>query len=135
LITDRNDAKMTKAVRPYSMAGIDSHTLGVSMYLDLLASVLDDWVDELSGTALVDYAVGCRSKMLTTHPRRGEVAEIALSTEVAYDRALVKLCFGHGVDVDVMAFAHPRRARSLLERELAEIGIDLAALSQVRHKS
>jgi hypothetical protein len=105
------------------------------MYLDLLASVLDDWVDEFSGAALVDYAIKCKSVMLTTHPRHGDPTEIALSAEIAYDRALIKLCFEHEVDVDVMGFSHPRQARSRIERELADKGIRLATRSEVRRES
>ena len=34
------------------------------MYADILSSVLNDWVDELSGPALIDFAQVCRVQML-----------------------------------------------------------------------
>lgn len=101
------------------------------MYLDLLSGVLDDWVEELSGRALVDYAVVCRNEMLRSGPRRGDAAHIALAAEIAYDRALIKLCVEQCIDVDLTEFSYPIRARSHLETQLAEVGIDLTALSQV----
>ena len=105
------------------------------MYLHLLTSVLDDWVDEFSGPALVDYAVMCRSEMLRCQVRRGDAAHLGLAAEIAYDRALLKLCAEHCVETDVMAFAHPLQARTRLERELATWGIDVVGLSQSPHRS
>jgi hypothetical protein len=99
------------------------------MYLQLLRSVLDDWVDELDGPALVDYAVMCRAAIVQT-PRSADATHVALAAEIAYDRALIKLSSANGVGVDVMAFAHPFKARTRLECELAGLGIDLVALSQ-----
>jgi hypothetical protein len=102
------------------------------MYLHLLTSILDDWVDELSGAALVDYAAVCRSKMLTARPR-GDSAHIALAAEIAYDRALIKLCCMNGVEVDVLWLSDPPRARFRLELELADRGVDLRVPSPARH--
>ena len=81
------------------------------MYAHILSSALDDWVDELTGDALVDYALVCRSEMLKPRGHEGEAALIALSAEVAYDRALIKLCEAHGVDVIGLNFSHPREER------------------------
>ena len=98
------------------------------MYAHLLSSVFEDWVDELSGTALVDYALVCRAEMLA--PRAGQSACASLAAEVAYDRALFKLCASHRIHVDVIGYAHPQRERERLERELAAAGIDLVALTR-----
>ena len=59
------------------------------MYADILSSVLNDWVDELSGTALIDFAQVCRVQMLESS---GETAVVALAAELSYDRALIKVC-------------------------------------------
>ena len=40
----------------------------MSMYAGILSSVLNDWVDELSGEALIDFAQVCRVQMLDTSP-------------------------------------------------------------------
>ena len=42
----------------------------MSMYVDILSSALDTWVDELTGTALVDYALVCRAEMLGVSPHQ-----------------------------------------------------------------
>lgn len=98
------------------------------MYTHLLSSVFEDWVDELTGTSLVDYALICRVEMLS--PRPPGSASIALAAEIAYDRALIKLCTSQQIPVDVAAFARPRSERERLERELAAVGVDLVALSR-----
>ena len=64
----------------------------VSMYMDILSSALDTWVDELSGRALIDYALSCRAEALAVGPHRGDTAYSCLAAEIAYDRALIKLC-------------------------------------------
>lgn len=100
----------------------------MNMYSDLLSSVFEDWVDELTGAALVDYALVCRVEMLT--PRSTGSASDALAAEIAYDRALIKLCAARDIVVDVTAFARPRPERERLERALAAVGLDLVALSR-----
>ncbi len=40
----------------------------MSMYVDILSSALDSWVDELTGSALVDYVLECRAEMLEHRP-------------------------------------------------------------------
>jgi hypothetical protein len=102
------------------------------MYTHLLLSVFDDWVDELTGSALVDYAVVCRAQMLASAPHRGESASLALAAEVSYDRALIKLCIANGVEADALGFSHPGAERARLEHDLATAGIDLAALARWR---
>jgi hypothetical protein len=120
---------MTKGRSSLSLFASPRQAVRVSMYLQLLRGVLDDWVDELEGPALIDYAVMCRSATARS-PQSGDVAHVALAAEISYDRALIKLCTASGIEVDVMAFSHPFEARSRLERELAALGTDLVALSK-----
>ena len=98
------------------------------MYTHLLASVFEDWVDELAGGALVEYALVCRAEMLA--PRTAGSGCVALAAEISYDHALIKLCAAKQIGVDVMGFAQPRGERDRLEHELAAAGIDLAALAR-----
>jgi len=105
----------------------------VSMYVDILSSALDSWADELTGTALVDYALCCRAEMLGVGPHHGDTAYSSLAAEVAYDRALIKLCETNGMLVEATSFAFPRQERARLEHELAAAGIDMAALAR-RHR-
>lgn len=105
------------------------------MYTHLLSSVFDDWVDALSGETLIDYALVCRAETLAplSHDAQGSTsAYIALGAEVAYDRALIKLCEANGIEVSADGFSHPAAERNRLERELATCGIDLADLAHRR---
>jgi hypothetical protein len=105
---------------------------GMSMYVDVLSSALDGWADEPSGSALVDYALTRRAEM-AAHGRHSEHSAYAvLAAEVSYDRALVSLCTGRGIEVIRCGFAHRQEERGRLERELARAGIDLAALARQR---
>ena len=105
--------------------------LAVSMYVDILSSALDTWVDELSGRALIDYALSCRAEVLAVGPHR-DTAYSTLAAQVAYDRVLIKLCETNGVPVMAASFAYPREERTRLEAELAIAGVDLAALARQR---
>ena len=107
------------------------------MYTHLLSSVLDDWVDEFTGDALVDYALVCRAATLASRPRYSgngmdESACIALGAEIAYDRALIKLCAANGIEVSAESFSHPAAERARLEHELAAQGIGLFDLAHKR---
>jgi len=104
----------------------------MSMYVDLLSSALDTWIDELTGGALIDYALSCRAEMLRVGPHRGDTAYSSLAAEIAYDRALIKLCQTNEVPVTATSFAYPRDERARLEGELATAGVDLAALAPRR---
>ena len=113
----------------------NAHTstmLAMSMYVDILSSALDGWVDELTGTALVDYALCCRAETLGVGSHRGDTVYSSLAAEIAYDRALIKLCETNDVEVEATSFAFPRQGRACLERELAATGIDLAVLARRR---
>ncbi len=94
------------------------------MYAAILSSVLNDWVDELSGQALIDFAQVCRVQMIES---AGETAVIALAAELSYDRALVKVCAAHGIDVTTRRFTNPKQERVELEQELTALGIDLVS--------
>jgi len=94
------------------------------VYADILSSVLNDWVDELSGEALVDFARTCRAHMLES---ASHAAAAALAAELSYDRALLKVCEAHGIVTSPRRFSQPREERARLERELEGVGIDLVS--------
>lgn len=94
------------------------------MYADILSSVLNDWVDELNGEALIEFAQACRTQMLES---ARESAAVALAAELSYDHALLKVCEAHGIATSTRRFTRPREERSRLERELIGIGIDLVS--------
>ena len=99
------------------------------MYVELLSQILDNDNDtELPPEDdLLDVALGYRSRTLET-PWPGRVTvHQALANEIAYDRALIRLCTASGIEAAPSDFGHPRVARDRLERELARAGIDLAA--------
>jgi hypothetical protein len=102
------------------------------MYTHLLLSVFDDWVDELTGSALVEYAVICRVEMLASAPHSGSPGSLALAAEVSYDRALIKLCTDNGIEADALGFSHPGAERARLEHDLAMAGIDLTEFARRR---
>jgi hypothetical protein len=97
------------------------------MYYDILSSILSDWVDELDGDALIDFAQVCRIEMLQSN--RG-TAVIALAAELSYDRALIKLCEAHAIETTIVRYSHPQRERARLEAALSAIGIDLVSASR-----
>jgi hypothetical protein len=99
------------------------------MYADILSSVLNDWVDELSGDALIDFAQVCRAQMLDSSPGR-DTASTALAAELSYDRARIKVCEAHGIGVTPLRVSRPRDERARLECELVAIWIDLVASSR-----
>jgi hypothetical protein len=102
----------------------------MSMYVDLLSSVLSDVADELTGDALLGYTLTCRDEMLRASPSKSGAAYVALAAEVAYDRALLKLCKANNIEVIPANFARPREERARLEHELAQSGTDLVALGR-----
>lgn len=102
------------------------------MYVDVLAGAFDAWDTDLSGEALLDYVVTCRSVLLATGAGRGHSAQDLLAAEVAYDRALIRLCDALGIAARIDSFADPRRERSRLESQLSAAGINLPSLSRAR---
>jgi hypothetical protein len=95
------------------------------MYSRILSTALEDWVDDLTDDVLIDYALACRSEMLELRAYQGQSALISLAAEVAYDRALLKLCEAHGINVADLSFVHPQEERVRLEAALAAAGLDL----------
>jgi hypothetical protein len=97
----------------------------VSMYVDVLSNALNGWAAELAGTELLDYARSCRDAVQDTDVCGAARSLELLAAEVAYDRALVRLCELKGIAVDVSWFVHPDEARRCLEHQLAALGLDL----------
>jgi hypothetical protein len=102
----------------------------MSMYVELLSKAVDDGLEEFTGEALVGYVLACRAEMLATGPYWGASAYDALAAEVAYDRALLKLCSTSGIEVEAADFTHPSEERRYLETELAGGGINLRSLAR-----
>jgi hypothetical protein len=101
----------------------------MSMYVDILCSALDGWDDEPRGSALIDNAVACRAEMVTYGSHRDGSAYAVVAAEVSYDRALIRLCTGHDIEVVRSGFVHRQEERIRLERELAGAGVDLVGLA------
>ena len=95
------------------------------MYVDILSSALDDWVTDLDGPDLIDYALLRRDELRLVAPPRGGSAYTALAAEIAYDRALIALCTERGIDADATSFAYPREERQRIETVLRHEGLDL----------
>jgi hypothetical protein len=109
---------------PYGADAREAQNLPVSMYVDILSSAIDTWVEQLSGDALIEYALTCRAQMLRSGASRGISATARLAAEIAYDRALIRLCETHGVEVAITNFAFPVSERARIERLLASSGVD-----------
>jgi len=97
----------------------------MSMYVELLSGALESWVDELTNPQLVRYARTCRDALV--HPGTyGAVSNAeVLVAEIAYDRALIRLCERHAVQVDTRAFLFPDIARAGIEAALRDAGVSL----------
>jgi hypothetical protein len=109
-------------------------TTNASMYADLLSNALANWDGELDAGALFNHLLACRFEMLSSTPSPGDNAYLTLAKEIAYDRALIKLCATHGIDARAVDFAHPGEERSRLERALSDHGVNLTELSRQRHR-
>ncbi len=95
------------------------------MYVEVLSGAMDRWDTELSGDALVDYVLGCRTALPAQDLGAGVLSEVTLVAQVMYDRALISLAAEYGIDVAPRNFVHPRIERDRLEFELARRGVDL----------
>ena len=102
------------------------------MYVDILSSAMDAWVEELTGNALIEYALVCRAQLLSLPTPSGNTASRALAAEIAYDRALIRLCETHEIEVAITNFSFPKPERARIERLLAVAGVDLPALARAR---
>ncbi len=104
----------------------------MSMYVELLSTALDAWVEPLSDEEILRYALDRRAEMLrASNLPEADVYDV-IATEVTYDCALLKLCERSHVDATVTAFCFPRAERARVERALARHGTDLAALARRR---
>ncbi|HEY6426034.1 MAG TPA: hypothetical protein VIX84_02280 [Acidimicrobiales bacterium] len=97
----------------------------MSMYVAILSSALDDWVNDLSGKDLIEYALLCRQELRAVSSPRPGSAYTALAAEIAYDRALIALCTERGIDAHATSFVYPRAERQRIERVLRGEGVDL----------
>jgi hypothetical protein len=111
----------------------------VSMYVAILSSALDDWVTDLRGLDLIEYALLCREELQVVSPPRRVSAYTALAAEIAYDRALIALCTERGIDANATSFSYPRAERQRIETVLRGAGVDpdhaLALRTRVRLSS
>jgi hypothetical protein len=95
------------------------------MYVEILSSALDEWVTDLAGSDLIEYAFLCREEVRAGALPDGGSAYTALAAEIAYDRALIAICTEQGIDAHATTFAYPLAERKRIESRLADIGIDL----------
>jgi hypothetical protein len=102
------------------------------MYIDLLTNSLDDWIADPSEEELIDHVLACRFEMLIAVPHYEENVYSALASEIAYDRALIKLSEAHGIEASARLFVRPAEERRRLEHALADNDVDLMDLAQRR---
>ena len=95
------------------------------MYVDILSSALDEWVTDLSGPDLIEYALLCREELRAVSLPAGRSAYTALAAEIAYDRALIALCTERGIDAHATSFSYPTSERKRIEAVLRHEGVDL----------
>jgi hypothetical protein len=95
------------------------------MYVEVLWRAVEEWDEDLSDEALLDYAVDCRAALPVHALGSGGWAQASLEAEVAYDRALINLAAVHGIDVHAQNFVHPSIERVRLESALSQQGINL----------
>jgi len=96
------------------------------MYVDVLSSAVGVLPSDLSGGALLDWTRSRRTDMHRVISTNTGPSFALLVAEVAFDRALLKLCEMHDIASDPANFLHPAEERARLETELTIKGIDLA---------
>lgn len=101
----------------------------MTFYAAIVASEFSSWVDKARGDRLVDYALSCRAEMFAARRTGNEDPLGLLAAEIAYDRALVRLCDERGIEIDVECIASSRTTRLYLEYQLYRAGVDLHALA------
>ena len=90
------------------------------MYVETIATALDEWVDGADQIDLVQHALTCRTAMLHSSRDATTNAYNALAAEVSYDRSLIKLSESLGIAAGVSNFSHPIEARRRSEAALAD---------------
>jgi len=92
------------------------------MYSYLLSRALDDWDDSVVGEKLIRHARESR-RLMESATKVADDPLISLATEIAYDRALVKLSEEHGIETGPEQFLNPRAVRAELEDALRQRGV------------
>lgn len=98
------------------------------MYTQLLGTALAEQGPPETGRAVgagLAALRSCRSRMQRNERSRSGSgwAPGAVSDQLAYDVALVRLAVDHGIEIDLDGFERPRLGRSRLEQALAVRGI------------
>ena len=101
----------------------------MGIYADIVTNELFEWVEVSSGDRLVDYVLACRAAMFAARATAAEDPFGLLAAEIAYDRALIKLCAERDIEIGDAEFASPRTIRLWLEYQLYRAGVDLHALA------
>ena len=104
--------------------------VSTSMYADLLTNALANMDGAWRADDLFDHVLACRIEMLSSSSLPGDDAYLTLAKEIAYDRALIRLCVTHGVEARAVDFAHPGEERRRLERALIDRGVNFTELSR-----
>ena len=110
---------------PYRPVRIRRTMDTMSMYLDVLAGSLGSWVDELTAPELVRYARACKEALESPGLYGVTTNAAILAAEIAYDRALIRLCQLHAISVDPRTFMFPASARVRIEAALRAVGVTL----------
>ena len=96
----------------------------MSMYVEILSQAMAGEEEPAQSRAsLLDATCECRQQMLETRRRVDGTPEHRLAHEVAYDRALLRLCAALGIETVLGRFNRPLEERDRLEHELATRGI------------
>jgi hypothetical protein len=104
--------------------------ISASMYSDLLTNALANMDGVWNADDLFDHVLACRAEMLSSKPSPGDDAYLTIAKEIAYDRALIKLCLTHGIVARAQDFTHPGEERRRLERALVDHGVILTACTR-----
>jgi hypothetical protein len=104
----------------------------MSMYAELLLRAQEYLREDLDSDDLVDYAIDCRSQLLTLGPVNHTTAMATLAVEVAYDCALIRLCANEDIGAVPTDFSRPAEGRRRFELELRSVGIDLTMATRGR---
>lgn len=102
----------------------------MSMYVDLLSTALGDWANQMSQGALIAYAWSCREMIHNPGIYEASSNFELLAVEIAYDRALIRLCEVYDIEVELADFMYPHEARTRLELELALAGVTFDAADE-----
>lgn len=126
---DEHDGGRAEDHWPWSSSPSEAHTLGVSMYVDLMLRAMEVGSDDLiEEKPLIEYVRSCRVALLARGVGAGASSMDALAAELAYDTSLVRLADRRGIEIAIGNFAFPHFERERLELELMGQGINLSAV-------